>query len=64
MESAIKDSCYRGLSDSLTAAIDTQNIDEVAAVLESADAYFNGGQLGLQQLADLYADALVAGYEF
>lgn len=64
MLSQFNDACFRGLSDKLTIAIDTQNAEEVTAVLEEADAYFDGEQISIQQIADLYADARAAGYEF
>lgn len=55
---------YRGLSDSLSAAIDTGNIDEVASVLSDAEDYLNAGLLSIQHRADLEADAGAAGYDF
>lgn len=60
----ITSACFRGLSDSLHAALDTGNREEVRLVLEDAEHYFNGECLTIVQLADLYADARDAGYEF
>lgn len=59
----IANAIYRGLSDSLSAAIDTGNIEEVSAVLEDAESSWAAGQVGMDQLEDLYTDARVAGYD-
>ena len=59
-----KTAVYNGLSDSLAAAIDTGNIDEVAAVLQDAEDCEVAGQITVEQLAELTLDAQVAGYDF
>lgn len=64
MSNPITNAVYRGLSDSLSAAIDTGNGDEVAQVLANAEDCLQAGQINLMQRADLELDAEVAGYEF
>lgn len=62
--SIFNNAIYRGLSDSLSAAIDTGNGEDVAKVLSDAYDYLNNGLLSIQHRADLEADAQVAGYDY
>lgn len=59
-----KTAVYNGLSNSLSAAIDTGNAEEVAAVLDSIDCAYDLGQITEGQAGDLSADAREAGYDF
>lgn len=64
MTTIFNNAIYRGLSDSLSAAIDTGNGEEVASVLSDAEDYLNNGLLSIQHRADLDADAEAAGYDY
>lgn len=64
MTNPVANAVYRGLSDSLSAAIDTGNGDEVAQVLADAEECLQAGQINLMQRADLQLDAEVAGYDY
>lgn len=64
MNSQVTNAIYRGLSDALSAAIDTGNGDEVAAVLTNGEDALQEGQITLQHRADLQADAEAAGYDY
>jgi hypothetical protein len=48
---------YRGLSDSLHAALDTGNREEVSLVMDSAQEAWESGAITGQQYGDLRDDA-------
>lgn len=64
MNEQVQEAVYRGLRDSLSAAIDTGSADEVAYVLIDADHAQGAGQITEQQCGDLLADAQAAGYDY
>lgn len=47
---------HKGLSDSLHAAIDTGNHEEIYAVIDDAENAFAAGQIDAIQLGDLLDD--------
>ena len=51
---------YRGLSDSLSAAIDTGNRAEVIAVMRDARNCLHAAQITVEQYADLEDDVRIA----
>jgi len=64
MNEQVSVSVYGGLSDSLSAAIDTGNAEEVAEVLAAVSSAQEAGQLGYAQVDGLFTDARIAGYDF
>lgn len=64
MHPAVTNAVFAGLSNSLAAAIDTGNGEEVAAVLKNAEEALDAGQITIQNRAELQVDADVAGYDF
>lgn len=63
MIQSTRNAIYAGLSDSLEAAIDTGNVEEVASVLANAEEAFTAGQIDILQLQSLQTDSSVAGYD-
>jgi hypothetical protein len=64
MNANITNAIFRGLSDSLSAAIDTGNGDEVAGVLKDAEDSLAAGQITVQNRGELQLDVEVAGYDY
>lgn len=64
MNEQVKDAVYRGLSDSLSAAIDTGNAEEVSRVLDDACNSHDATYITSGQFEGLLSDARVAGYDY
>lgn len=64
MDKTIQVILYRALCNSLHAAIDTGNQDEIAAVLKDAKHSLHAAQIDRAQYADLEGDVRAAGYDW
>lgn len=64
MQACFQESVFKGMSDSLSVAIEIQNQEAVAAVLVNSEAAHKEGALSDDQWLELKADAAEAGYEF
>ena len=61
MHPAVTNAVFAGLSNSLAAAIDTGNGEEVAAVLQNAEDALDAGQISIHQRIPKPAGALLPG---
>lgn len=64
MQACFQESVFKGLSDSLSCAVEVQSDEAIAAVLLNAEAAHKGGAISDDQWLELKADAVEAGYEF